>query len=135
MSHLTKLSVSNSAEMAGIGHGNNTGTYLGAECHRNPMDGLNGKADAPGGQTSALNMLNSATTVSMGHSDNAHMYLGAGGTRGHIDDLDGFGSHMDVSIGCGDIPSIEGNANTAKTHQRSLEKKSKPPNLLMEATT
>jgi len=116
---MNMLSVSNSAKTAGIGHGNGMGMYLGAEYHRNPMDGLNSKTDAPRGQMGALNALNSTTTASMGHSDNAHMYLGAGGMRVHAHNLDGFGSHADASIGHGDIPSIDDNVNTAKKKSRS----------------
>ena len=124
------LSVSNSTETARIGHGlNGMGTYLGAERHRNPMDGLNSKTDAPTGQTSAVNVLNSATTASMGHGDNAHTYLGAGGTRGCVDDLDGFGSHADASIGRGDVPSIEDNANTAKNAPAVIRKEVKTTKL------
>jgi len=66
------------------------------------MDESNGQADAP-------NALNGAGTTQLGHGDNVGTYLVNGGVRCGVDRTGGVRSHMDASIGHGDVPSVETN--------------------------
>ena len=74
-------------------------------------DWSEGQADALRGWTDALNVSNGTETGVIGHGEGAGTYLGAGDTRRDANTTDGIGSQSDMSIGCGDVPSIKTNAN------------------------
>ncbi|KIM55534.1 hypothetical protein SCLCIDRAFT_30320 [Scleroderma citrinum Foug A] len=98
----------------------------------NWADVSKGQVDGLMPQTDGLGMSNSSETVGMRHSVGAGTYLGPGDTEHDVDKTDGIGSHADASVGHGESPSVETNANrpaNAPEIVRTTQKRGKLPDL------
>ena len=103
---------------------------------RGQTDWSDDQTDEPRGQMYVPNQLNNAEMASISHGDGAGTYLGAGDAKRGVEVMNGVGSQTDMSIGHGDVPSIETDPNKpakAPENVSITRKKDKLPNLPMEA--
>ena len=103
---------------------------------RGQTDWSDDQMDEPRGQTYVLNQSNNAEMAGISHGDGAGTYLGAGDAKRGVEVTNGVGSQTDMSIGHGDVPSVETDPNKpakAPENVSITRKKDKPPNLPMEA--
>ena len=104
---------------------------------RGQTDWSDDQTDEPRGQTYVPNQSNNAEMASISHGDGAGTYLGAGDAKCGVEVTNGVGSQTDMSIGRGDVPSVETDPNKPAKAPEDVSitrKKDKPPNLPMEAT-
>ena len=78
---------------------------------RGQMDWSDDQTDEPRGQTYVPNQSNNAEMASISHGDGAGTYLGAGDAKRAVEVMNGVGSQTDMSIGHGDVLSIETDPN------------------------
>ena len=103
---------------------------------RGQTDWSDDQTDEPRGQTYVPNQSNNAEMAGISHGDGAGTYLGAGDVKCGVKVTNGIGSQTDMSIGHGDVPSVETDPNKptkAPENVSITRKKDKPPNLPMEA--
>ena len=95
-------------------------------------DGPRGEADTSRAWTDTLKVSDSAEMNVIGHEEGAGTYLSIGDAKHLVKEMDGVGNHADVSIGHGDVPSV--NTDVIKPTDTPQivsipRKKNKPPDI------
>ena len=94
----------------------------GADTSRYQLDGLRGLMDGSGGLTDASNASNKAEMAGMSHGEGVSTYLSIGDMKRLVMETDGVETHADASIGCGDIPSVETEMETAENDSTNVRR-------------